>query len=205
VKRTSFLPLLLVAVGILFNASASAQGVQIEKGPAAEASPSGSPHKPKGPRPPTPAEALYDYLQKNHIEVAKDSTGPHFVWTDRILIEIADGPPPEPLATLLSAAPANNGQFAAWVHDTFETQTKAWHPGKKNPHPSKAGTEEIVADAGGEHCYVNPVYLSYVLARYPKSSILIKGPKDPALFTVNGQVRAIVSPWTQLPDGTPLL
>jgi len=44
-----------------------------------------------------------------------------------------------------------------------------------------------------------------VLARYPKANILIKGPTDPALFTVNGQVKAILSPWTQLPDGTPLL
>jgi hypothetical protein len=204
VKRTFFLRLLLVAVVILCRAPAFAQGVQIEKAPATGASSSASPQKPKAPPPPTPAEALYDYLQKYHIEVAKDSTASHFVWTDRIFIEIADGPPPEPLATLLSAAPSNNGQFAAWVHDTFETQTKAWHPGKKNPHPINPGTAEIVAEAGGEHCYVNPVYISYVLARYPKASILIKGPKDPALFTVNGQVRAIVSPWTQLPDGTVL-
>jgi hypothetical protein len=91
------------------------------------------------------------------------------------------------------------------VHDTFETQTKNWHPAKKNPHPGKEGTDEIVSDAGGNHCFVNPIYLSYVLARYPTASILIKGPTDPALFTVNGQVRAVLSPWTKLPDGTPLL
>jgi hypothetical protein len=144
-------------------------------------------------------------LQKYHIEVAKDQAGSRMVWTDRAFIEIADAPLPEPLAALLSAAPTNNGELAKWVHDNYETQTKIWHPAKKNPHPSKQGTDEIVADTGGVHCFVNPVYMSYVLTRYPDASILIKGPTDPALFTVNGQVRAVVSPWTTLPDGTPLL
>ena len=185
------------------------QGVEIPKAPGSEQAPAvsraGSPPKTKPSPTPTAAEALYDHLQKYHIEVAKDQAGSRLVWTDRVLIEVADSPPPEPLATLLSAAPTNNGQFAAWVHDTFETQTKQWQPAKRNVHPSKQGTDEIVADAGGGHCYVNPLYLKYVLARYPKANILIKGPTDPALFTVNGQVRAILSPWTKLPDGTPLL
>ena len=73
------------------------------------------------------------------------------------------------------------------------------------PHPSKAGTDEIVADSGGVHCYVNPVYTGYVLTRYPNANILIKGPTDQILFMVSGQLRAVVSPWTKLPDGTPLL
>jgi hypothetical protein len=144
-------------------------------------------------------------LQKYHIEVVKDPANSRFIWTDRALIELADGPPPEPLAGLLAAAPPNNGQFAGWVRDTFEAQTKTWHPARRNPHPPKAGTDEIIADAGGVHCFVNPVYVTYVLARYPKASVLIKGPTDPVLFTENGKLRAVVSPWTQLPDGTPLL
>ena len=188
--------IVVLAFGNLFG-----QGVQIEK-----ALPPGQ--KPATATPvPTPnvAEALYDYLQRYHIEVARDQEGSRLVWTDRAFIEIADSPVPEPLAGLLSTAPTNNGQFAKWVHDTFETQTKAWHPGKMNPHPGKAGTDEIVADSGGSRCYVNPVYIAYVRARYPKASILIKGPTDPALFTVDGKLRAVVSPWTKLPDGTPLM
>lgn len=122
------------------------------------------------------------------------------------MIEIADGPPPEPLAGLLAIAPGNPSQFSTWVHDTFETQVKAWRPASKNPHPPKQGTDEIVADSGANtHCFVNPVYVSYILSRYPKAKILIKGPTDPLIFTVNGQLRAVVAPWTQLPDGTPLL
>jgi hypothetical protein len=217
VKKFGFLPLFLVgAVPVLFSRALFGQGgapnVQIEKATPAEqdesaVNPAGSPPKPQPTADPQTmaAEALYDYLQKYHIEVAKDQAGSRTVWTDRVLIEIADGPPPEPLSTLLSTAPTNDGQFAAWVHDTFETQTKAWHAGKKNPHPAKEGTDEIVSDtAEGGHCFVNPVYLSYVLARYPNANILIKGPTDPALFTVKGQLRAVLSPWTQLPDGTPL-
>ena len=137
--------------------------------------------------------------------MAKDQAGSRLVWTDKALIEITDGPPPEPLATLLSTAPSNNGEFAKWVHNAFETQIKTWHSGKKNPHPTKAGTDELVSESGQGHCFINPVYLAYILDRYPKATILIKGPTDPALFTVNGQLRAVVSPWTQLPDGTPLL
>jgi hypothetical protein len=185
---------IVIAIGACWSPYLFGQGVQIEKATSPTPVPT-----------PTAAEALYDYLQKYHIEVAKDQEGSRLVWTDRVFIEIADAPPPEPLATLLASAPANNGQFAKWVHDTFETQVKAWHPAKKNPHPNKPGTDEIVADAGGSRCYINPVYTGYVLTRYPKANILIKGPTDPALFTVNGQVRAVVSPWTKLPDGTPLL
>jgi hypothetical protein len=122
-----------------------------------------------------------------------------------MLIEITDGPPPEPLGSLLAAGPNNTSQFSTWVNETFEKQVKTWKPAKKNPNPPKQGTEELVADSGGNRCFINPVYLSYVLARYPKANILIKGPTDPALFTVNGQVKAVVAPWTQLPDGTPLL
>lgn len=201
VKRTPFSPLLsLVIAQLFFGSWLFAQGVQIEKAPNQQSSPTVTPAPT-----PTAAEALYDHFQKYHIEVAKDQEGSRLVWTDRVFIEIADAPPPEPLATFLSTVPNNNGQFAKWVHDTFETQTKAWHPGKKNPHPTKQGTDEIVADAGGSRCYVNPVYIGYVFARYPNANILIKGPTDPALFMVNGQLRAVVSPWTKLPDGTPLL
>jgi hypothetical protein len=201
VRKQSLLGIAVVAaIGLSCNQQSFGQGVQIEKAPNEQ-----KPAKPTPVPTPTAAEALYDYLQKYHIEVAKDQEGSKLVWTDRILIEIADGPPPEPLASLLATAPTNNGQFAKWVHDTFETQIKAWHPGKANPHPSKQGTDEIVADSGGSRCYVNPVYITYVLTRYPNASILIKGPTDPALFTVNGQLRAVVSPWTKLPDGTPLL
>jgi hypothetical protein len=195
VRKQSLLSTGLIAIALCWNPDLLGQGVEIEKAPAS-ATPVPTP---------TAAEELYAYLQKYHIEVAKDQEGSRLVWTDRVLIEIADAPPHEPLATLLASAPPNNGQFAKWVHDTFETQTKAWHPAKKNPRPDKAGTDEIVADSGGTRCYVNPVYIAYVLTRYPKAKILIKGPTDPALFTVNGQVRAIVSPWTKLPDGTPLL
>ena len=208
VKRNVYLPIILtLGITLCSSGPAFGQGVQIEKAPGtSQPAAAASPQRPAStPAPPTPAEALYDHFQKYHIEVAKDQAGSHLVWTDRILIEIADVPPPEPLATLLSAAPTNNGQFAKWVHDTFELQTKAWRAGKKNPHPSKPGTDELIGQSGSDHCYVNPVYLAYILARYPKADILIKGPTDPALFTVNGQLRAVVSPWTQLPDGTPLL
>lgn len=190
----------IVAVALLCDQHSRlfGQGVQIEKAPSPETSPTPTPT-------PTAAEALYDYFQKYHIEVAKDEAGSRLVWTDRAFVEIADAPLPEPLATLLSTAPTNDGQLAKFVRDTYETQTKAWRSAKKNPHPSKPGTDEIVADSGGVRCYANPLYVAYVLTRYPNASILIKGPTDPALFTVNGQLRAVVSPWTKLPDGTPLL
>jgi hypothetical protein len=209
VKQTPLF--LLIVVAALFGGRALlGQGVQIEKATGEQTSPGATPSSPTPtpnptPPPPTAAEALYDYLQKYHIEVAKDQTASRLVWTDRAFIEITDTPPPEPLATLLAAAPANNAQFSAWVHDNFETKIKSWQPAKKNPHPNKPGTDEIIADVGSVHCFVNPVYISYVLARYPNASVLIKGPTDPALFTVHGQVRAVVSPWTKLPDGTPLL
>lgn len=210
-NRIVFLPLALVSLGALLWAdSIFAQGVQIEKAPGANQSPppagaSASPQKPKPTPTPTAAEALYDYFQANRIEVAKDNAGTRLVWTDRILIEVADSPLPEPLATLLAAAPGNNGQLAKWVHDNFETQTKAWHPAKKNPHPPKPGTEELIGNGASDHCFLNPIYLAYVLSRYPTANILIKGTTDPALFTVNGQLRAVIAPWTKLPDGTPLL
>ncbi|HJT82343.1 MAG TPA: hypothetical protein VJ719_14205 [Chthoniobacterales bacterium] len=178
-----------------------AQGVQIEKAPTGQQSPAApTPPTPAGP---TPAEALYDFIQKYRPEVAKFHVGTRYLWTDRILIEIADSPPPEPLASLLAVAPNNTSQFSTWVNETFEKQVKTWRPGKRNPNPGKPGTDEIV-DAAGGHFYVNPVYVSYVLARYPKASILIKGPSDPVLFTVNNQVKAILATWTHLPDGTPL-
>ena len=201
VINRSFITLIVItAVALSCGQQLFAQGVQIEKAPSPGTTPSPTPVPT-----PTAAEALYDYLQKYHIEVAKDQADSRLVWTDRIFIEVADAPPPEPLATLLSTAPPNTGEFAKWVLDTFQTQAKGWRPAKKNPHPSKAGTDEIVADSGGGHCYVNPVYIAYVLTRYPNANILIKGPTDPALFMVNGQLRAVVSPWTKLPDGTPLL
>ena len=174
--------------------------------PAVAATPAGgSPGQPGASPTPTAAEALYDYLQAYHIEVAKDQDGSRYVWTDRALIELADGPPPEPLSGLLASAPWNGGQLAKWVHDNYESQIKSWHAGKINPHPKKQGTDEILSVAGSGHCYINPVYVAYVLSRYPNAGVLIKGPTDPALFTVNGQLRAVVSPWTKLPDGTPLL
>ena len=197
--KRKILPLLVIGIFCLRWASgAFAQGVQIEKATPGE-------QKPTPPPVQTAAEALYDYLQKYHLEVAKFHAGTRFIWTDRMLIEIADGPPPEPLRSLLAAGPNNTSQFSTWVNETFEKQVKAWKPAKKNPNPAKQGTDELVADAGGTRCFINPVYVSYVLARYPKADILIKGPNDPALFTVNGQVKAVVSPLTQLPDGTPLL
>jgi hypothetical protein len=209
VKTTWFVaPLIIGAGSLICCRGLSAQGVQIEKPPpadqtAATAKPSASapPAKPRST--PTPAEALFDYLQKYQLEVARFQAGTRYIWTDRMFIEITDGPPPDPLASLLAAGPNNTSQFSTWVYETFESKVKSWHPGKRNPHPAKEGTEEFVADGEAPH-FFNPVYVSYVLSRYPTASILLKGPLDPALFTVNGQVRAVVSPWTKLPDGTPL-
>ena len=181
------------------------QGVQIEKAPLTDQTKAATPGKPTPAITHTAAEALYDYLHKYNIEVVKDQSGSRLIWTDRAFLEVADGSPPEPLATLLASAPSNDGRIAAWVHDTFETQLGTWRAGKKNPHPSKSGTAELISVRGEGRCFVNPVYLAYVLARYPEAGILIKGPTDPALFTVKGQLRAVVSPWTKLPDGTPLL
>ena len=196
--KRKFLPFLLAGICCLRSAGpAFSQGVQIEKATPAE-------QKPTPPPVTVAAEAIYDFIQAHHIEVAKYQAGTRYIWTDRLLIEIAEGPPPGTLGALLAAGPNNTSQFSTWVHDTFETQVKAWKPAKRNPNP-REGTDELVAEAGGNHCFVNPIYLNYVLARYPKANILIKGPTEPALFTVNGQVKAVLSTWTQLPDGTPLL
>jgi hypothetical protein len=206
-----FLLLVAATIALFFSRSVFSQGVQIEKAPAEGQSPVAAPpnatrQPPKSTPAPTPtaAEALYDYLQKYHIEVAKFQAGSRVLWTDRVLIEIPDRPVPEPLASLLAAAPGNTSQFSTWVHETFETQTQLWHPAKLNPRPSKQGTDEIVADTGNVRCFVNPVYVAYLLNRYPKASILMKEATDPVMFTVNGQLRAVLSRWTQLPDGTPL-
>jgi hypothetical protein len=208
VKRLLFLPALITGATFLVCSSwLVGQGVQIEKAPPAEqtaGSPAGSASAANPSSSPTPAEALFDYLQKYQLEVARFQAGTRYIWTDRMLIEISDAPPPEPLRSLLAAGPNNTSQFSTWVHESFESQTKAWHPAKRNPHPAKEGAEEFVADSGGAPCFFNPVYVSYVLSRYPKANILVKGPTDPALFTVKGEVRAVISPLTRLPDGTPL-
>jgi len=204
----SLLPPLVAAISVAVTGLVVGQGVQIEKPPGPEQFIFHAPATTEKPTPtptPTAAEALYDYLQKYQIKVAKDRVGSRLIWTDRALIEIADHPPPEPLASLLATAPPNDGRFASWVHDSFETQLGSWHAGKRNPHPKKPGTDELISVRGEGHCFINPVYFAYVLSRYPDAGILIKGPKDPVLFTVNGQLRAVISPWTQLPDGTPLL
>jgi hypothetical protein len=213
VKLRFFLPrIIAVAAALMVSRAVFPQGVQIAKPgeqPPAPAAPAASPEQPKPTPIPTPtptaAEVLYVYLQQHHLEVAKYQAGTRFIWTDRVFIEIPDGPPPEPLAGLLALAPGNSSQFSTWVNETFESQVKTWQPGKRNPHPDKAGTEEFLANSGGTHCFVNPVYVAYVMARYPNANVLVKGPKDPVLFTVNGQLRAVISPWTQLPDGTPLM
>ncbi|MEY2440077.1 MAG: hypothetical protein QOI34_1462 [Verrucomicrobiota bacterium] len=151
------------------------------------------------------AAALCEFLQNNRAQLAKDQTGSRLIWTDTILVEVADSPPPEPLAALLQEASSNDGKLVAWVNDSFEKQLKTWHPAKKNPHPTRQGTDEIVTEKNGSHCFVNPIYLSYILARYPKANIQMKTPTDPVLFTISGKVCAVLAPWTKLPDGTPLL
>jgi hypothetical protein len=198
---TALMAAALVLIGKGFIAG---QGVQIETAPPAGPNASAGPSQSQAPAQPTPAEALYDYLQKYHIEVAKDQSGSTLVWTDRIFIEIPERPVPEPLASLLAAAPSNNGQFAAWVRNTFESQIKDWRAAKRNPQPKKPGTDEFLSLNGKVRCFVNPVYVAYVMYRYPDAGFLIKGPTDPILFTVRGRLKAIVSPWTKLPDGTPL-
>jgi hypothetical protein len=206
VKRMFLVLPIVCAITIASVPSLLGQGVEIPKAPAAERhdAPKAAGDKPTPTPTPTAAEALYDYLQKNQLKVVKDRVGSRLIWTDRVMIELTDSPLPEPLATLLAAAPPNEGRFAAWVHDAFESQLGTWHAGKRNLHPKKSGTEELVSVRGEGRCFVNPVYLAYVLSRYPEAGILIKGPTDPALFTENGQLRAVVSPWTKLPDGTPL-
>jgi len=202
----SVAPLIIAAITIASPVLILGQGVEIAKAPGAEQhnATNSATGQPTATPTPTAAEALYDYLQKYNLQVAKDRSGSRLIWTDHVMIELTDSPLPEPLASLLAAAPPNDGRFATWVHDTFETQMGTWHAGKINPHPKKSGTDELISVRGEGRCFVNPVYLAYVLSRYPQAGILIKGPTDPALFTVNGQLRAVVSPWTKLPDGTPL-
>lgn len=197
--------------GPLLIAQGGAPNVEIEKEPDSQ---NKSPSQPPSPSPktsatPTPeqktAKDLYNYLQKNFLRVAKDESGARLIWTDTIMLEVENSLPPEPLATVIKDAPSNNETLATWIRNTFEKQITAWHPGTKSPHPKYEGTDEIVNEADGTHCYLNPVYFSYLEARYPEAKILIRSSRDPVLFTVNGQICAVLGPWTTLPDGTPLL
>ena len=148
--------------------------------------------------------ALFEHFQKNQINLRKDTSGPRLIWTDTALIEITDTLPPDPLGKFLNLLHSDEGVLAKWVHDTYETHLQEWHPARRSLHPGKPGTDEIIDTTGG-HCYVNPIYLSYILARHPQASLLIKTPTDPVIFTVEGQICAVLAPWTKLPDGTPLL
>ncbi len=150
-------------------------------------------------------EALYQHLQEDQLKVRKDTLGSRLVWTDTVIVEITDSLPPEPLGKFLELLHSDEGTLSNWVHSTFETQLQAWHPAKRSLHPDKPGTDEITDDAGKTRCFVNPLYLSYILARHPQASVLIKTAADPVLFTEGGRICAILAPWTKLPDGTSLL
>lgn len=149
-------------------------------------------------------EQLYEHLQKYQLKVRKDAVGSRLVWTDKIMIEVADSPPPDALGAFLKEIPSDEGVLGNWVRDTFEKQLQTWRPAKRKLPASHTGTDEIVNDADGTHCFVNPIYLAYVLARYPNAAVLMKTPSDAVIFTVNGRICAILVPWTMLPDGTPL-
>ena len=149
-------------------------------------------------------DALFEHLQKQQLKVIKDTIGSSVLWTDRSILEIADSPPPDPLGTFLNQIPAVDGSLAKWFGDTFEKQLTTWHPARRNPHPSKARTDEIDSNTDGTHCFVNPLYLTYILARYPKAAILMRKSTDPVIFTVDGKIHAVLVPWTSLPDGTSL-
>jgi hypothetical protein len=166
-------------------------------------------HAPVSEKQPTAAEAaatdaLYQHLQDDQIKVRKDTLGSRLVWTDTVIVEIADRMPPEPLRHFLELLDSDGGTLADWVHNTFETHLQEWQPAKRVAHPKKAGTDEITNMSGTVHCYVNPIYLDYILARYPNASVLMKSQTDPVIFTEHGQICAILAPWTKLPDGTPL-
>lgn len=149
-------------------------------------------------------EQLYEHLQKYQLKIRKDTPGSRLVWTDKVIIEVADSPPPDPLGAFLKEVPSDEGVLGNWVRDTFEKQLQTWRPAKRKLPASHTGTDEIVNDADGTHCFVDPIYLTYVLARYPNAAVLMKSPSDAVIFTVNGRICAILVPWTTLPDGTPL-
>ncbi len=139
-----------------------------------------------------PAELLRAHLVSEKRVIITDTNGSQIVWSDGVIVEITDSLP-APLRTLVNATP-NHTDIRSTVQRVEAELHTDYHPSHLREKSSHEGYVEFEADHPQIRALLNPVYVAYVQARYPEASAVMKSRYDPVVFTVKGQIKALIMP-----------
>ena len=143
------------------------------------------------------AELLRTHIVSKQRMVITDTNGAEIVWSDGVIVEIT-GSLPAPIQSLASRTQYHTDIRSTIKRVEADLQTE-YRPGRQREKSSREGYVEFEGDKPEIHALLNPVYVAYVEARYPECSTLLKGKYDPVVFTVKGEIRALIMPF-KLPN-----
>ena len=138
------------------------------------------------------AEILRDQIVSKHRMVITDTNSVQIVWSDGVILEIADTLP-LPIRSLVDHTPYHTDILSTVRKVEAGLQTE-YRPSRMREKSSHRGYVEFEPEASKDPVVVDPVYVSYVHARYPDCSTLVKGKYDPVAFAVKGQIKALIMP-----------
>ena len=139
------------------------------------------------------AEVLRKHIVLEQRMVITDTNSGQIVWSDGVILEITDSLPP-PIKSLIDST-SYHTDIQTTVRKVEEGLRTEYQPGRVREKSSRDGYIEFETDTPEVHALVNPVYVSYVQARYPECSILVRSKYDPVVFAAKGQIRALIMPF----------
>jgi hypothetical protein len=145
------------------------------------------------------AELLRGHIATQQRKVITDTNSTRILWSDGVILEVADRLPLT-INSILNGTPYHT-DLQRFLNGTQQQLHAEYHPARMREKSSREGYIEFESASATPkiQSFVNPVYVAYVQARYPASAVLLKGKYDPVVFTVDGQIRALILPF-KLPN-----
>jgi len=134
-------------------------------------------------------QRLCDQVAKNRKRMLVNQLGGDTVWSDGALLERAASFPAQLQA--LIARPTEQRDMLAMFQD-LDNRKAAWQRAELR-HVGEGDFACRIA-AGKVEAPVNCIYTTYLQARYPDATILLKGALEPILYVVDGKLRAALMP-----------
>jgi hypothetical protein len=143
------------------------------------------------------AELLRGHIASHQRKVITDTNSARILWSDGVILEITDRLPLT-IHSLLIDTPYHT-DLRTVLNGVHEQLRAEYHPARIREKSSREGYVEFESATPKIQAFVNPVYVAYVQARYPGSTVLLRGNYEPVVFMVEGKVRALILPF-KLPN-----
>jgi hypothetical protein len=124
-----------------------------------------------------------------------NKVGSDVLWSDGAMFEIGGRFPPR-LQRMISA-PTRRHDARPYLAALQASLNAEWSPAAVDAQTRSDGQArgvDVRSSRGATRVRIDPIYLDYLLYRFPAAGLFVRGDRDPVLFVAEGRIKAAVMP-----------